>query len=163
MGDVPLVVLVVDELAMFTDSTGITDKNEKAARAEFARQLTDLVRLGRADRIVTVTATQRPSADVVPTAYRDLVQVRVALRCTTREQSEIALGAGAAADGADATGLPQDMPGSFIVRGIGAQPQRGRAWHLDDRRLGILLDHALDVRHSPALEPPGPTIAPRHG
>lgn len=159
-GEVPLIVVVIDELAVFTDTTGLTG-DDKRDRAEFSRLLVDLVRLGRADRIVVVAATQRPSADVVPTAFRDLVGVRIALRYTTREQSEIALGAGASAAGADATTLPA-QPGHLIVRGATTEMQRGQAHWLDDRDLDRILTAARTLRHGrPAPPRPPPASPPR--
>lgn len=154
-GQVPVLLVVLDELAVYTDTTGLAGA-EKAARVALARLLVDLVRLGRADRIVVVAATQRPSADVVPTAFRDLVGVRVALRCTTREQSDIALGAGASAGGGDATKL-SSRPGSFILRGAGPDVVRGQAYWLTDPQIDRVLQAARAVRGlAPGAGSPSP-------
>jgi len=41
-----------------------------------------------------VAATQRPSADIIPTSLRDLFGYRQAFRCTTEISSDIILGYG---------------------------------------------------------------------
>jgi S-DNA-T family DNA segregation ATPase FtsK/SpoIIIE len=156
-GEVATVVVVIDELAVFTDLTG-TSGEDRTERQHFIRLLVDLVRLGRADRIVVVAATQRPSADVVPTAFRDLVGVRVALRCTTREQAQIALGAAWAE--ADPTTLPTD-PGAFVVVGAGSDAQRGQAYWLTEDQIEQVLRAARAVRQPSAPPPPPPAaLAP---
>ena len=82
-----LVVLVVDELALYIQGKG-------KERDEFALALRDLVARGRAAGIVVVAATQKPASDIVPTALRDLFGYRLALRCSTREASDTVLGSG---------------------------------------------------------------------
>jgi len=156
-GEVATVVVVIDELSVFTDLTG-TSGEDRSMRQHFIRLLVDLVRLGRADRIVVVAATQRPSADVVPTAFRDLVGVRVALRCTTREQAQIALGAAWAE--ADPTTLPPD-PGAFVVVGAGSEAQRGQAYWLTEDQIEQVVRAARAVRQPPVPPPPPPAaLAP---
>lgn len=160
-GDVSLIVLVIDELAVLTDPTGVTGA-EKQKRLHFARLLTDIARLSRAERIVVAAATQRPAADVVPTGMRDLMGTRVALRCTTREQSEIALGAGAQGIGADATALPV-APGAFLLRGQADEVHRAQAFYLDDEALEAVLGRAVLLRPgvgSDAQDPPRLHVLP---
>jgi len=148
------VVVVIDELAVFTDLTG-TSGEDRTLRQHCIRLLTDVVRMGRADRIVVVAATQKPSADVVPTAFRDLVSIRVALRCTTREQAQTALGAAWAE--ADPTTLPPD-PGAFVVVGAGSEAQRGQAYWLTEDQIEHVLRTARAVRQ-PSTPPPPPPAA----
>jgi S-DNA-T family DNA segregation ATPase FtsK/SpoIIIE len=153
-GEVPLILVCVDELALYTDMTGLSGA-EKSARQEFCGLLVQLARLGRADRVCLVCSTQRPSLDTVPGSYRELVSVRLALRCSTRDQSEIALGAGAFASGLDATTLPP-TPGSLIVRGHQATAQRGRAYWLSDEDCRTVLRAATAARHLPGMASQGP-------
>lgn len=86
-------VLTVDELALFTQS------GQRTLQDEFTTRLRDVISRGRALGIISLLATQRPSADVVPTAVRDIVGVRLALRCTTPTSSDMILGAGWASRG----------------------------------------------------------------
>ena len=64
-------------------------------RSAFAELLRDLVARGRAAGVIVCAATQKPAADVVPSALRDLFGFRLALRCNTptrRTRSSAGLG-----------------------------------------------------------------------
>ena len=69
---------VIDELAFFSVTIGTKEQQE-----EFKALVRDLVARGRAAGIIMIAATQRPSADIIPTSLRDLFGYRVAFRCTT--------------------------------------------------------------------------------
>jgi S-DNA-T family DNA segregation ATPase FtsK/SpoIIIE len=96
----PLHVVVVDELAFYLTLP------EKAQRQEFTELLRDLVARARAAGVIVCAATQKPGADVVPSALRDLFGFRLALRCTTPQASDTILGQGWASAGADASDIP---------------------------------------------------------
>jgi S-DNA-T family DNA segregation ATPase FtsK/SpoIIIE len=70
-GGVPVVLVVVDELAYFSTTVG-----EPKQQKEFVTLVRDLVARGRAAGIIVVAATQWPSADIVPTSLRDLLGYR---------------------------------------------------------------------------------------
>ncbi len=86
-------VVVVDELAHYLNGP------DRKQRTEVAELLRDLVSRGRAAGVIVVGATQKPSADVVPTALRDLFGFRWALRCSTPHASDTILGSGWASQG----------------------------------------------------------------
>lgn len=67
---------------------------EAKQQKEFTTLLRDLVARGRAAGIVVVAATQRPSADILPTSLRDLFGYRWAFRCSTDASSDVILGHG---------------------------------------------------------------------
>ncbi len=148
LGAVRPILIAIDELSVFVDTEGL-DRAERAEVQLVRRLLGDLVRLGRADRIMVVAATQKPDSSVVPTAMRDQMQLRIALRCGSREHSDTVLGSGMAAQGADASELPWGQPGSFILAGTAAQPVWGRVWWMHDGRLERVLDQARDLRYRP--------------
>jgi len=77
----PLRVLVLDECQQIFDasSENKADKNDAKERVRIVR---DLVQRGRSAGVITVLATQRMSADVIPTAVRDLATVRICGRVT---------------------------------------------------------------------------------
>lgn len=79
------VVVVVDELAELLDTGDPGDKDR-------ARLLRRILSKGRAAGVGVVAATQRPSADVVPTFVRDLFAFRVCHATSTREATEMILG-----------------------------------------------------------------------
>jgi FtsK/SpoIIIE family len=86
--ELPLHLVVVDELAFYLT---LPDRDQ---RREFAELLRDLVARGRAAGVIVLAATQKPGADVVPTALRDLFGFRLALRCNTPQASDTILGQG---------------------------------------------------------------------
>lgn len=89
-----MIVLWVDELAMYTAGKAAKDIDEP---------LRDLVARFRGAGIRLLCATQKPDARVVPSAIRDLISGRWALRCETPEASDTVLGRGKAAQGWDAS------------------------------------------------------------
>lgn len=92
----PLRLVVIDELAFYL---WMGERNECSA---FATGLRDLVARGRAAGIIVLAATQKPSAEIVPTGVRDLFAFRWALRCTTSQASDTILGQGGASSGCSA-------------------------------------------------------------
>jgi DNA segregation ATPase FtsK/SpoIIIE-like protein len=84
----PLHVVACDELAFY-----LTCEDRKQ-RTRFAELLRDLVARSRAAGVIVLAATQKPSADVVPSALRDLFGFRLAGRCTTPQGSDTILGQG---------------------------------------------------------------------
>jgi hypothetical protein len=62
---VPPIVVVFDELAYFSATVG-----DRKQQNEFTTAVRDLVARGRAAGVIVVAATQRPSADIIPTSLR---------------------------------------------------------------------------------------------
>lgn len=96
--DEPLIVLLVDEVAEL----------EKEQLAQLRR----LVSLGRAPGISVWAATQRPSADLIPTSLRGLFRFAIGFPIKRRRDSDVILGDGWAADGVDASTLK--APGASL-------------------------------------------------
>jgi hypothetical protein len=145
-GELPLRVVVVDELAFYA---AVLPKGE---REEFAGLLRDLVARGRAAGIIALTATQKPSSDIVPTMLRDLFGVRWALRCSTPQASDTVLGQGWAAEGADASRIPGGLRGVGYVLAEGGTPTRLRSYYLSDDDLAVLAERAAALRGATAEE-----------
>src|SRR3954447_17750060 len=102
---VDVVLVVVDEIALYAATLGSKDQRE-----EFQILLRDVVARGRAVGIPVVGATQRPSADIIPTSLRDIFGYRCAFRCTTDVSSDIILGFGWAGQGYSAMSIaPEDQ------------------------------------------------------
>ena len=113
--DEPLIVLLVDELAEL-------EKDQLA-------QLRRLVSLGRAPGISVWAATQRPSADLIPTSLRGLFRFAFSFPIKRRRDSDVILGDGWAADGVDASTLK--APGQcWAILDDGAV--RCRSWLMTD-------------------------------
>ena len=117
--DEPLIVLLVDELAEL-------EKDQLA-------QLRRLVSLGRAPGISIWAATQRPSADLIPTSLRGLFRFAFSFPIKRRRDSDVILGDGWAADGVDASTLK--APGQcWAILDDGAV--RCRSWLMTDADIG---------------------------
>lgn len=86
-----LQVVVLDECQILFEPEG-SSKEEKAAAEVRKRLVTDLVRRGRSAGILVVLASQRLTADALPTSVRDICGVRVAGRVTRPEDAELILG-----------------------------------------------------------------------
>lgn len=119
-------LLAVDELAYFTAG------GTKADREAIVEGLRDYVSRGRAAGMLAVCATQRPSADVVPTQLRDVIGMRWALRCATPASSDMILGAGTAATGFSASKIDAAMRGVGILKAEGTAPRRLRSFLLTE-------------------------------
>jgi DNA segregation ATPase FtsK/SpoIIIE, S-DNA-T family len=143
----PVMLCAIDELAYFSVTIGSKDQQE-----EFKTLVRDLVARGRAAGIIVVAATQRPSADIIPTSLRDLFGYRVAFRCTTDSSSDIILSVGWAGEGFSAKAIPPDdaYRGVGFLLAEGGIPRRFKAAYLDDDQITAVITHALRIRHRPA-------------
>ncbi len=141
------IACVIDELAFFSVTIGTKDQQE-----EFKTLVRDLVARGRAAGIVMIVATQRPSADIIPTSLRDLFGYRVAFRCTTDSSSDIVLSVGWASEGYSAKTIPPDdnYRGVGLLLAEGGIPRRFKAAYLDDDQIAVVIRHALRTRRPPA-------------
>ena len=137
----PLHVVACDELAFY-----LTCEDRKQ-RTRFAELLRDLVARGRAAGVIVLAATQKPSADVVPSALRDLFGFRLALRCTTPQASDTILGQGWASQGHNAgTISPADRGVGYLLAEDGL-PVKLRTFYLDDEQITELATRAHAQRH----------------
>jgi hypothetical protein len=136
--DYGLHVLVIDELADFTDG-------EKRVVEPVVRKLSEVLRKGRAAGIVVLAATQRPSADVIPTKVRDLIGFRCAMRCTNRISSDMVLGDWGRY-GFSAHRISGDALGMGLLLAEGAEPVRFKSHYLGDADLARLAERAARLR-----------------
>ena len=89
-----------------------------------------------------VAATQKPGADVVPSALRDLFGFRLAMRCTTPQASDTILGQGWASAGADASTIPGAQRGVGYLLAEGERPMRMQGFYLDDDDVAAIAERA---------------------
>jgi S-DNA-T family DNA segregation ATPase FtsK/SpoIIIE len=136
-----VIVCVLDELAYFSVTIGSKEEQE-----EFKTLVRDLVARGRAAGIIVVAATQRPSADIIPTSLRDLFGFRVAFRCTTDSSSDIILSNGWAKEGHSAKNVhPEDLGVGFLLA-EGGIPGRFKAAYLTDAQIRAVIAAAYAIR-----------------
>ena len=129
----PMIVLVIDELADIV-AMGTT-KDEREGDVQRASMIQRLVALGRAAAIVTISATQKPAGETVPTKLRDLIQQRVAYSTTTVDQTNTILGSGMGrgTKGGFAHEIPADAKGvCYILNQSSREPQRARTFWVPD-------------------------------
>jgi hypothetical protein len=136
----PLHLVVCDELAFYLT---LPDRQQ---RQEFAELLRDLVARGRAAGIIVVAATQKPGADVVPTALRDLFGYRLALRCNTPQASDTILGQGWASAGVDASTIPGGQRGVGYLLAEGERPEHIKGFYLSDDDVRAIAERAVGER-----------------
>jgi hypothetical protein len=122
----PLHVVVCDELAFYLT---VEDRQQ---RTRFVELLRDLVARGRAAGVIVLAATQKPSADVVPSSLRDLFGFRLALRCTTPQASDTILGQGWASQGYNAATIPPADRGVGFLLAEDGLPVKLRTFYLTD-------------------------------
>jgi DNA segregation ATPase FtsK/SpoIIIE-like protein len=136
----PLHLVACDELAFYL---GHEDRKKQR---EFAELLRDLVARGRAAGVIVCAATQKPAADVVPSALRDLFGFRLALRCNTPQASDTILGQGWASLGHDASSIAPAQRGVGLLLAEDGLPVRMRGFHLGDADVDELSARAAALR-----------------
>ena len=132
----PFYLVPIDEVAYFSATVG-TSVQQK----EFNATNRDVVARGRAPGIIPVEATQRPSADIIPTSLRDLFGYRWAFRCSTEASSDTILGHGWADKGYSATEIDPQARGVSWLRAEDGIPRRMKAAYLTDEEI---IDLAAD-------------------
>ena len=146
-------VVEIDELAFFCNGP------DRAANKAFTELARDLVGRGRAAGYIVKAATQKPSADTIPTYLRDLFAVRWAFRCSTSDASDTILGKGWAKAGYSADSIDVAHRGVGYLLHEGRRPVRLRTFYLADLDLYALAAHAellrADAYRDQALEEGG--------
>ena len=151
----PIYVVPVDEVAYFSATVGTP-----AQQKEFNAANRDVVARGRAPGIIPVEATQRPSADIIPTSLRDLFGYRWAFRCSTEASSDTILGHGWADKGYSATEIDPQARGVSWLRAEDGIPRRVKAAYLSDDEIIALAAHAANMPRTAA--PASGKVIPLH-
>src|SRR5690348_3454757 len=157
----PFYLMPIDEVAYFSATVGTN-----AQQKEFNASNRDVVARGRAPGIIAVEATQRPSADIVPTSLRDLFGYRWAFRCSTEASSDTILGHGWASKGYTAEDIDPQARGVSWLRAEDGFPRRIKAAYLTDDDIITLADRAAALRaatQSAPTQPNGNVIPLREG
>ena len=157
----PVYLIAVDEIAYFSATVGTSNQQK-----EFAAVNRDIVARGRAPGIIPAEATQRPSADIIPTSLRDLFGYRWAFRCSTEASSDTILGHGWANKGYTAEDLDPQSRGVSWLRAEDGIPRRVKAAYLSDDDIFELADTAAALRRKRQPAPvtkPGRVITLREG
>ena len=132
---------------------------------EFNARNRDVIARGRAPGIIGIEATQRPSADIIPTSLRDLFGYRWAFRCSTEASSDTILGHGWASKGYTAEDIDPQARGVSWLRAEDGIPRRVKAAYLSDAHIIALAEQAAAMRTTakPATGQGGKVIPFREG
>lgn len=116
----PLTLVAIDEFQEYIGN--------RAYGPQILDALITLAKLGPAAGIMLVLATQRPSAETIPTELRDVIGIRFAMRVMGWQFSEMVLGSGTRnALGLDASRFTRDHLGVGILLGTGESALAGQA------------------------------------
>lgn len=119
--------LLIDECQVYTEHP------DKKIREAFIEALADIVRRGRSAGIVPVFCTQKPSADVLPTAIVDNCSVRLCFKVNGQRANDAVLGNEMHSSGIKATKFGPDDRGLAWLKGDGAVPLVVRTPHGVDK------------------------------
>lgn len=148
--DMEIDVLFIDELPQYMRSF----ETDTTAQASFVKTIRGsiwkLIAMGRAAGMITALSAQKPTADIIPTESRDLIDHKFALHCNTRQMSDAILGAGAGEEApANAAEIPSGQPGvGFYVGDNGVQ--KIRAFYISPKQALEIADRVM-VRDLNAL------------
>jgi S-DNA-T family DNA segregation ATPase FtsK/SpoIIIE len=128
--DMELDVLMIDELPQFTRSFENDTKEQASAVKAIKQSIWRLIALGRWAGMITVLSAQKPTADIVPSESRDLVTLRYALSCGTRQMSDAITGDGTGGETpVNAAEIPEGQPGVGYLL-AGREPRKMRTYFI---------------------------------
>ncbi len=113
--DLPIIFITIDELQEYLSAMS------PAVREEAVDKLARLARRAPAAGYILNAASQRPDTDSVPAKLREIITYRYCTQVVDRTSSDMVLGKGKAAQGADASILSEDHKGvGVLVTGPGS-------------------------------------------
>ncbi|MFI2227087.1 FtsK/SpoIIIE domain-containing protein [Streptomyces fradiae] len=107
--NLPVIFVTIDELQEYFTAM------EKDDREEVINNLCRIARRGPAAGFVSNFASQRPDAESVPPKLREIITIRYCTQVVDRTSSDMVLGKGKAAQGADASVLSEDHKGTGVL------------------------------------------------
>lgn len=116
-----------DECQEYTEYGTKGVKEEMAIRTQFRTIITRISRLGRSAGIFLVLVSQKPDADVLPTAIMGNCSNRLCFKVTEQNHNDQVLGTGAYKAGLKATLFSTDDRGLAWLKAAG-DPQVVRGW-----------------------------------
>ena len=138
----PVYLVPIDEVAYYSATVGTAPQQK-----EFNACNRDIVARGRAPGIIPVEATQRPSADIIPTSPAGPVRLPVGLPLLHRSQSATrSSGTAGPTQGYSATEIDPQARGVSWLRAEDGIPRRVKAAYLTDEEIIYLADWAAQAR-----------------
>ncbi|MER7903344.1 FtsK/SpoIIIE domain-containing protein [Streptomyces sp. NPDC095614] len=138
--NLPVIFVTIDELQEYFTAM------EREDREQVINDLCRIARRGPAAGFVSNFASQRPDADSVPTKLREIITLRYSTQVVDRASSDMVLGKGKAAQGADASVLSEDHVGTGVLVTGPASYVTVRADYLDGTGFALLCQKGRTLR-----------------
>jgi S-DNA-T family DNA segregation ATPase FtsK/SpoIIIE len=124
--DMEIDYLFIDELPQFMRVFETDGKAETGWVKSIREHIWRLIAMGRWAGMITVLSAQKPTADIVPSESRDLIDLKFALHCNTEAMLKAILGVGSSEEAPiSAADIPSGQPGlGYFVGNEGAQKMR---------------------------------------
>jgi hypothetical protein len=111
----PFIMLVVDEIALMTRSKMVSD-DENSIITQCQAALYKIITLRRSAGILPIVATQSPDAQIIDTALRNNLDVRICFRVVDANASRVILGSNGGAEGLNQKGEAIVSANGWTVR-----------------------------------------------
>lgn len=138
----PPIFIIIDELQEYFSAL---DKNDYEAALEM---MCRLARRGPAAGFIMNLASQRPDSDSVPTKLREIISIRFSVRCVDKTSSDMVLGKGKAAIGADASLLSAEHKGVGVLVTGPAEFDTVRTDYIDLPAFSVICEKGRALRHA---------------
>ncbi|MGP9611439.1 hypothetical protein ACT3TD_13925 [Corynebacterium sp. AOP36-E1-14] len=133
----PVELIVMDEVQAWTEKTG-RPKAEKEKMERIEALIRDLIKRGRSAGIHVILSTQKPDANTISTAVRDLTGRRVAFRVSTPQMREMILGQ-TPDDAVSPTDIPADRIGGCVIGSETGLLIQARAYFMSEKSIEAYL------------------------
>ncbi|WP_327707543.1 cell division protein FtsK (plasmid) [Streptomyces decoyicus] len=140
--NLPVIFVTIDELQEYFTAM------EKDDREQVINDLCRIARRGPAAGFISNFASQRPDADSVPTKLREIITLRYSTQVVDRTSSDMILGKGKAAQGADASVLSEEHKGTGVLVTGPASYVTVRADYLDGPAFALLCAKGRALREA---------------
>jgi S-DNA-T family DNA segregation ATPase FtsK/SpoIIIE len=138
--NMPPILVIIDELQEYFSSL---DKTDYETALEM---MCRLARRGPAAGFIMDLASQRPDADSVPTKLREIISLRFSVQCVDKASSDMVLGKGKAAIGADASLLSAEHKGVGVLVTGPAEFDTVRTDYLDLPAFSVICEKGRALR-----------------
>ncbi|MFF5675288.1 FtsK/SpoIIIE domain-containing protein [Streptomyces hygroscopicus] len=140
--NLPVIFVTIDELQEYFTAM------EKEDREQVINDLCRIARRGPAAGFISNFASQRPDAESVPPKLREIITIRYSTQVVDRTSSDMVLGKGKAAQGADASVLSEEHKGVGVLVTGPASYVTVRADYLDGPTFAALCRKGRALREA---------------
>ncbi|MEU1791467.1 FtsK/SpoIIIE domain-containing protein [Streptomyces sparsogenes] len=140
--NLPVIFVTIDELQEYFTAM------EKDDREQVINDLCRIARRGPAAGFISNFASQRPDAESVPPKLREIITIRYSTQVVDRTSSDMVLGKGKAAQGADASVLSEEHKGVGVLVTGPASYVTVRADYLDGPTFAALCRKGRALREA---------------